>query len=300
MKLKLDHKVYKKIYRFNEMCGLQKVINRIPDKNYLNIIYRLQLGRNLNLEDPQTYNEKLQWLKLNDQNDMYTKLADKYEVRKYVEEKIGKEYLIPLLGVWEKFDDINFQVLPDKFVLKCTHDSGGIAVCHKKDNFNIKAAKKKMTRLMKNNYFNYLREWVYKNISPKIIAEQLITDGSGEDRQQLRDYKFFCFDGEPQFLMVAQGRFGITKSNFYDINFKLLPFRIGNPNFDEILKKPENFDEMLEVCKRLSQNIKHVRIDLYNISGKIYFGELTFYHWGGISIIEPEEWDLKIGRMLKI
>lgn len=300
MKFKLGHKTYKKIYRFNEKCGIQKVINLISDECYLKLIYRLQLGKKLNIKNPVTYNEKLQWLKLHDRNPAYTDLADKYEVRKYVESRIGQDYLIPIFGVWDSFAEVDFSKLPEQFVLKCTHDSGGILVCKSKRKFDYKAAKRKMNALLKNNYYNYLREWPYKHIKPRIMAEKFITDNSGLDKQQLMDYKFFCFDGKPEIIMIAKDRFGITKCNFYDMEFNLLNLRIGNPNFIERIGKPKNYNKMIDIVRKLSEGFKHIRVDLYNIDGKIYFGELTFYHWGGISLIEPIEWDTKIGKLLRL
>lgn len=282
------------------MLGFQYLVNLIPDKAYLKFVYWIQLGKRLDIEHPVTYNEKLQWLKIYDRNEKYVNLVDKYEVRKYVQNILGDKYLIPLLGIWNTFDEIDFKNLPNEFVLKCTHDSGGIIVCHSKKEFNEEFARRKLTRLLKNNYFDYLREYPYKNIKPKIIAEKYMTDGSGNDNRQLQDYKFFCFGGVPKLLMVVQERFKSPKCNFYDMNFQLLSLKIGNPNFKEKIEKPYNFNLMIEVAKKLSSGLKHVRVDLYNINGRIYFGELTFFHWGGFSVIEPIEWDRKIGEWLKL
>lgn len=298
MSFKLDHKLYKKIYQFNSKCGIQKLINLIPDAAYLKLIYQLQLGKKLDLSHPVTFNEKLQWLKLYDRNPEYTDLVDKLKVRNYVSSVIGENYLIPLLGVWDSAEEIIWDDLPNRFVLKCTHDSGGIIVCTNKRELNIHMAKRKLKPLLKNNYYDYLREWPYRNIKPRIIAEKFITDGSGGNGNQLQDYKFFCFDGVPKLLMIVKDRFNIPKSNFYDMDFNQIDLRIGNPNFTEIVNKPVNFEEMIGVARKLSAGLQHVRVDLYNIDGKIYFGELTFFHWGGISVIDPIEWDKKLGDWL--
>lgn len=300
MRIIIKHKTLKKIYRINSRLGFQYLVNLIPDRIYLKFVYWIQLAKRLEIEHPVTYNEKLQWLKIYDRDEKYVSLVDKYEVRKYVRNILGDEYLIPLLGVWDNFDEIDFTNLPNEFVLKCTHDSGGIIVCHSKNEFNKKLARRKLTRLLKNNYFDYLREWLYKDVKPRILAERLISDGSGEGNRQLQDYKFFCFGGEPKLLMIVQGRFGVTKCNFYDMNFNLLDLKIGNPNFKEKIEKPINFSLMIDVAKKLSNGLKHVRVDLYNISGQIYFGELTFFHWGGFSTIEPIEWDKKMGEWIKL
>lgn len=300
MKYIIKHKTFKKIYRINARLGIQHLINFIPDKYYLKFVYRIQLGKKLNFDCPITYNEKLQWLKIYDRNDMYTKLVDKYEVRKYVKNIVGEKYLIPLIGVWNSFDEIDFKKLPSKFVLKCTHDSGGIVVCSSKKEFDKKVAKRKLSRLLKNNYFDYLREWPYKNIKPRIIAEKYMTDGSGINKNQLKDYKFFCFEGIVKLVMVAQDRFEFPKSNFYNINFEPIDLKIGNPNFFEKIERPLNFNLMIKIAEKLSKGLRHVRVDLYNIDGKIYFGELTFFHWGGISIIEPIEWDIKMGKWINL
>jgi glycosyltransferase involved in cell wall biosynthesis len=255
------------------------------------------MGKRLKLNPPVTYNEKLQWLKLYDRAPRYTQMVDKYEVRKYIADKIGEEYLIPLLGVWDRFDDIDFDKLPDQFVLKCTHDSGSVFICKEKNDCNIKAAKKKISKSLKKNYYHHYREWPYKNIKPRVIAEQFMVDESGIE---LKDYKFFCFDGVPKMLFIASDRPHDTRFDFYDIEFNHLPFEQGHPWATKQINKPEDFNEMLEIAAELSQNIPHVRVDLYDINGKIYFGELTFTHYSGSVPFRPEVWDTKIGNWLKL
>ena len=256
------------------------------------------MKKKLNLKTPQTFNEKIQWLKLYDRNPEYTKMVDKYEVRKYIAETIGEEYLIPLLGVWDKFDDIDFAKLPEQFVLKCTHDSGGLVVCKDKSQFDINEARKKINKCLKRNYFWQSREWPYKNVKPRIIAEQYMVDESGTE---LKDYKLFCFDGQPKALFIATDRqIDDTKFDFYDMEFNHLPFTNGHPNAIKDIKRPQGLDDMAELARKLSSGMRQVRIDFYDINGKVYFGEITFSHWSGMVPFEPEEWDYKWGKMIKL
>ncbi len=272
-------------------------IHLLKDKIYLRLLYKLEMGDKLDIQNPKTFNEKLQWLKLYDRNPEYTKMVDKYEAKKYVSNIIGEEYIIPTLGVWEKFEEIDFNLLPNQFVLKCTHDSGGLIICKDKNILNIKSSKKLINKCLKNKFYYSGREWPYKNIRPRIIAEQYMVDESGTE---LKDYKFFCFNGEPKLLFVAKDRPYATKFNYYDMNFKKLPFKQHYENFNDCIEKPKGFDKMVELSKKLSKNIPHVRVDFYDINGKVYFGELTFYHFSGFEKFEPEEWDRKLGDMLEL
>lgn len=273
----------------------------ISDKTYLSIFYRASFGEFFDWTNPQTYNQKLQWLKLNDRNPLNKKLVDKYEVRQHVSSKIGEEYLIPLLGVWDDFEKINFDELPDQFVLKCTHDSGGVIICKDKSNFNLEFARKKFNKLMKKDYYWSRREWPYKDLKPRIIAEKLMLDDSNED---LKDYKIFTFHGEPKLLFVASDRNKedlAVKFDYFDTNFERLEFRqAAHDNSDYKIETPPNFKEMLNIAKILSEQLPHLRIDLYNIKGKIYFGEYTFYHHSGLVPFEPEKYDRILGDMIKI
>jgi len=269
----------------------------IPDLPYVKIVYRLQMKKHLNLENPKTYTEKLQWLKLYYHNPEHTKMVDKALAKKYVSSLIGEEYIVPLLGCWERFEDIDFNKLPNQFVLKTTHGCGGIVICKNKYELNISEAKNTINKSLKDNYFIYGREWPYKNVVPKIIAEKFLVDESGTE---LKDYKFFCFDGVPKAMFIATDRGIDTRFNFYDLDFNLLPFTNGYKNSDKMIPKPKNFDLMVELAKKLSKGIPHVRVDFYNVSGKIYFGELTFFHWGGIVPFEPEEWDYIFGSWLNL
>lgn len=237
--------------------------------------------KKLNLKAPETYTEKLQWLKLYDRRPEYVKMVDKYEVKKYVADIIGEEYIIPTLGVWDRFEDIDFDALPDQFVLKCTHDSGGLAICKDKSTFDIAAAKEKIEKSLKENYYWHSREWPYKNVNPRIIAEVYMED---ETTQELRDYKFFAFDGTVKALFIASERYAAeeTKFDFFDENFNHLPFTNGHPNAKIMPEKPVTFEKMKQLAAKLSAGIPQVRVDFYEVNGKIYFGELTFAHWGGL------------------
>lgn len=268
--------------------------HRIDDVRYLKMIYFFCFWKKLNLDNPKTYNEKLQWLKINDRKDIYTTMVDKYEVKKYVSNIIGEEYIIPTLGVWDNFDDIDFSLLPDKFVLKCTHDSGGLVICRDKKKFDIKKARDKINKTLKRNYYYLGREWPYKNVKPRIIAEEYIVDKNNE----LNDYKYFCFSGHPKMLFIASDRGIDTRFDFYDMNFRHLPFINGHPNSDKVINRPVNFNKMRELASILSRDIPQVRVDFYDVDGKIYFGEMTFFHFSGFVPFEPGKWDKKIGEWL--
>lgn len=283
------------------MLGEHGLLNWMPDKTYLSILCRGSLGYKVDFEQPRTVNEKLQWLKLHDRKALYTQLVDKYEVRKFVAEKIGDEHLIPLLGgPWDSVDEIDFDALPSQFVLKTTHDCGGIVICTDKESFDIESAKAKLSKHLKRKYYCGNREWPYKNVKPRIIAEQYMSDDFGNG---LRDYKFFCFNGEPKFMLVATDRFSKdteTKFTYFDMDFKRLPFQHAGPSDNRELPKPASFDEMKELSKKLSSGIPHVRADLYEVNGKVFFGELTFFDSSGIKSYDPPEWDEIIGSWLEL
>ena len=271
----------------------------LSDKAYLKLKYRLIFKKKLDLEHPKTYNEKLQWLKIYDHNPNYVNLVDKYEVKKIIEEKIGKEYIISTYGVYNSFDEIDFAKLPNQFVIKSTNDSGGVVVCQNKETFNILNAKKKINKSLKKNYFYTNREWPYKNIQPRIIVEKYLEDTRDKE---LRDYKFFCFNGKVKFLFVASNRQGEgeTYFDFFDNEYHHLDIINGHSNAPTMPHKPKNFDLMISLAEKLSQDINHVRVDFYEANGKIYFGEMTFYHWSGLVAFEPMEWDYKFGEMLNL
>lgn len=270
----------------------------ISDKAFLKMKYRLVMGEKLNLKNPQTYNAKLQWLKLYNREDYMTMMADKYEVRKYVADTIGQEYLIPLIGVWDSVDDIDFDSLPNQFAMKCNHTSGnGVVICKDKATLDMAKTKKEMKKAMKMDYSLQNREWHYKNIKRKIIAEKYMVDESGT---QLKDYKFFCFNGEVKAMLLAADRGIDTALNFYDEHFNKLPFERGCKNISKPMPKPAGFEKMKELAKALSKYLTHARIDFYDINGKIYFGEITFYPGSGYKKFKPEEWDYTFGSWITL
>lgn len=276
------------------------IYNSLSDEEYLKKRFKIEVGMELNLNTPRTFNEKLQWLKLYDHKPEYTAMVDKYEVKKYITQMIGEEYVIPTLGVWDEFDDIDFDVLPDQFVLKCTHDSGGLVICRDKKIFNRAKARKKIEKSLKNNFFYSGREWAYKDVKPRIIAEKYMED---YETQELRDYKFFCFNGICKALFIASDRQtdGVeTKFDFFDSNYNHLDINNGHPNANVIPEKPKNFELMKQLAEKLSAGIPHLRVDFYEVNGKAYFGELTFCHWSGMVPFEPIEWDYKFGEWIEL
>ncbi|MBR5434708.1 MAG: glycosyl transferase [Bacteroidales bacterium] len=276
-----------------------KLMSFVSDETYIKIKWKKWMDYKLNLDNPRTFNEKLQWIKLNDHNPLYTELVDKYRVKQYVTEKVGSEYVIPLLGQWDSVDKIEWEKLPNQFVIKCSHDSGSTVLCKDKSALDIDAAKKKLESSLKRNYYWESREWPYKNVKPRIFAEAYMEDEFGE----LRDYKWFCFDGEPKAMFVASDRQKNdeeTKFDFYDENFNHLPITNGHPNSSTFIEKPKGFDIMKELASKLSKGLPEVRMDFYDVNGKVYFGEFTFFHWGGLMPFEPREWDLKFGDWIKL
>lgn len=268
----------------------------IPDDMYIKIIYFFCFWKKLDLKNPKTYSEKLQWLKLYDRRDIYTTMVDKFAVKEYVAKRIGEEYIIPTLGVWDSFDEIDFDKLPQRFVLKCSHDSGGLVICKDKSKLDICAAREKIEKCLKKDYYYLGREWPYKNVKPRIIAEKFMSDSNG----QLNDYKFFCFNGTPKMLFIASDRGVDTRFDFYDEDFNHLPFMQGHPNSEKTLSCPNGFKEMKQLATQLSEGFPQIRVDFYNIDGKIYFGELTLFHFSGFVPFEPPEWDEKIGRWFDV
>lgn len=286
--------------RIFDALNYRKMLNWIPDKIFLKAAFRARFGRKLDLNNPKTFNEKLQWLKLYDRKPEYTKMVDKYLVRDYVKEKIGEEYLIPLLGVWENPEKINFDELPMQFVLKCNHNSGlGMCICKDKNSLDINKVKAELKKGIDQNYYLTGREWPYKDVPRRIIAEKYMVDESG---YELKDYKFYCFDGKVKLVMINSDRMSLekTKANYFDENYQPLDFVWGYENAEIPPQKPEKFEEMKYLAEKLSENISHVRIDFYQTPSGIYFGEITFFDGCGFDAIEPIEWDYKIGSWLKL
>lgn len=270
----------------------------LDDRTFIKWEYFSGMRKFPNLETPTTFNDKLQWLKLNDIHPEYGKLVCKYEAKEYVRGILGDDVIIPTLGVWDNFDDIDFDKLPDQFVLKTTHDSGGVVVVKDKSKMDLNKVRAKIMKSYNHNFFLEHREYPYKFVKPRIIAEQYMVDESGTE---LKDYKFFCFDGDVKMLFVATDR-GINdvKFDFFDADFKHLPFKQGHPWATKEIKKPAGFEKMKEIAAILSKGFPHVRVDLYDINGHIYFGELTFFHFSGNVPFIPNEWDEKIGSWLKL
>ncbi|NOH16235.1 glycosyl transferase [Clostridium cochlearium] len=272
----------------------------VSDKSFIKKRFREVFGRDINLQNPQTFNEKLQWLKLYNRNPLYTQLVDKYEVRKYIAKTIGEEYLIPLLGVYDNFDEIDFSKLSNQFVLKCTHDSGGLVICKDKNKLDIEAARKKIKKSLKRNYYYHGREWPYKNVKPRIICEKYMVD---ESDTELKDYKFMCFNGEVKCIFVCLNRNSVNglNINIYDPSWNLMPFgRPNHLNSNTTILKPKNFYKMVQFAEKLSRDIPFVRVDFYETNGRLYFGELTFYPGAGFEEFNPESYDYLLGSWIRL
>ena len=277
----------------------RKLSRLIPDRIYLQIVYFKHFRRFINFNNPKTFNEKIQWLKLNYRNEEYTKLVDKYRVKQYITKLIGEEYVIPTLGVWNNVDDIDFKSLPEKFVLKCNNDSGGIVICKNKKDFDEAKAKSILKERLKNNGYWYGREWPYKNVKPCIIAEKYMEDSISKD---IKDYKFFCFNGSMEFFDIDIDRFIEHRANYYDRNGNFLPFgkTYCPPDYTKKIEMPKNLDKMIELAETISHNTVLSRIDFYEIDGQVYFGEITFYPGSGFSPFTDEKWDYKLGDMIDL
>ena len=278
--------------------GHRGFFNWMSDELYLRISYRIKMGTKLNLENPQTLNEKLNWLKIHDHRPEYVNMVDKYEVKKYIAEKVGAEYTVPNLGVWNSFDEIDFNILPDQFVLKCTHDSGGIVLCTDKSKFDKQAARKKINKCLKHNYFYGSREWAYSKVSPRIIAEPYMVDESGIE---LKDYKIFCFNGHPDYVEVDFNRWIEHKLNPYDFDWKPLNFCDSSKNdYEANIPKPQRLEDMRRLAAELSKDIPFLRVDFYCIYDKIMIGELTLQPGSGFIQYEPRSTDELYGKKLKL
>lgn len=278
---------------------------RIPDENYIKLLYRLKFGKKLNLENPKTFQEKLQWLKLYNKNHNYTQMVDKYEVKSYMSALIGEQYIIPTLAVWDKPEDIDWDKLPQQFVLKTTHGggNGGVVVCQDKSNLSKKQAVAKLQQSMKQDIYKIYREWPYKNVKKRIIAEAYMSDNSEFNKGDLTDYKFYCFNGNAYKVMVCTDR-NIGKPKFYSFDKEWNLLRHNNMGkaapIDFSLPKPEGMDEMFRLVEKIAANIPFARVDMYYVKGQIYFGEVTFYPASGFDPNILPEIDLLYGQMLKL
>lgn len=293
--------IFDKRYRFVILAN-KGVYDNMQDEALLNRKYEAIFGKRLNLDNPQTFNEKLQWLKLYDRNSEYTIMVDKYKVRDYIKEKIGEEYLIPLIGVWDNPDDIDFDALPDKFVLKCNHNSGlGMCICKDKSKLNIENVKSELKKGLAQDYYLTGREWPYKNVPRKIIAEKYMTDTS--DSSDFTDYKFFCFNGYVDCVMVCLERSsGDTKFYFFDSNWNLKRLNTRGKNAPDgfTISKPSQMDKMFEIAAKLSKGLPFVRIDLYQSNDHIYFGEITFFPDSGFDANLLPETDKYFGNLIHL
>ncbi len=279
--------------------GKKSFLKKMSDEKYLKMIFKDKMGYPLNLKDPKTFNEKLQWLKLYDRKPIYTTMVDKYEAKKYVAEKIGEEYIIPTLGVWDSFDEIDFDALPNQFVLKCTHDSGGLVICRDKAKLDIEKVRVKIERCLKREYFWIGREWPYKNVKPRIIAEEYL----GED---LRDYRFYCFNGKVKLIYSYYNESNTegdkpepATCDILNEAWERMPFRQKSFAGNVIPKKPKAFEEMLKISEQLSKDISFLRVDFYELD-RLYVGELTFFPGSGTSPFYPDEWDRTLGDWIKL
>ena len=275
------------------------LLNWMPTPLYLKLYYRLAIGKKLDLRNPQTFNEKLQWLKIYAQHPLYTTMVDKYDVKNLVADKIGREYIIPTLDVWDKAEDIDFDALPEKFVLKTTHDSGGIKIVNKAKGYNEEEIISFFKKRLKRSLYNLTREWPYKNVKHRIIAEDYLEDSS---TSELRDYKFFCFGGVCKCMKVDFDRFIEHRANYYDLKGNLLDFgeAVYPPDKKKNIILPSNMDKMIELAEKLSKGTPFLRVDFYDVNGDIYFGELTFFPASGFGIFTDEEWNYKLGNWIEL
>lgn len=275
-------------------------LNWVPDSLYLKVLYRVIMGRKLNLKNPKEYNEKLQWLKLNDRKPEYSTMVDKYEVRGYIEDLLGDKYLIPCLGIYDSVDDIDIDALPERFVLKCTHDSGSVEMCKDKSSFDIEGARHRLSQAMKRNYYATYREWPYKYVKPRIIAEGYL-EGDGGD---LKDYKVMCFNGEAKIIEVHENRFvegKVHTQTFYDREWGIVPLtQVETVTVDRPSERPRQLDEILRLSELIAKDMYHVRIDWYIEGDKIYFGEITFFDGSGFESFSTPEMERMLGDMINL
>lgn len=276
------------------------LLNWMPDQAYLSALWLAYFHKKIDWKNPKSFNEKIQWLKVYDRNPLYPTLVDKFAMREYIKNTVGEAYLIPLVGgPWNNFDEIDFSLLPERFVLKSTHDSGGVVICRGKDRFDQKAAREKIEKSLKRNYYWGGREWSYRDIRPRIIAEAYMENTSGDE---LADYKFMMFGGEFRSVFVCSNRFADGELNvtFFDPDWNRMPFERHYHADPHELPKPTCYDVMIRVAERLSEGLPFVRVDLYEINGRVYCGELTLYPGSGLETFQPEEWDAKIGEWIDL
>lgn len=279
--------------------GDNGLLNWLPDKMYLKLAFRGEKNKRLNLEKPITFNEKLQWLKLYDRNPAYCLMVDKYAVKNMISEKVGGEYVIPTIKIWDSIRDVDFDMLPNKFVLKCTHDSGSVIVCKDKSKLDKEKALRRIGGNLKKDPYWLGREWPYKGVKPRIMAEKLLEDDTDGE---VKDYKFFCFNGVVKCFKIDFNRFAGHRANYYSPRGKLLKFgeQVCPPDYEKELCMPYNLDKMISLAEKLSKDIPFVRVDFYESEKKVYFGEITFYPASGFGTFIPEEWDAILGDWLHL
>ena len=277
------------------------ILNKMSDKSFLNLTYWVHYGRYVNWKAPQGFNEKLQWLKINNRKPEYSKLVDKCDVKEYVTGIIGEEYIIPTIGVWDKVEDVPFEELPEQYVIKCTHDSGSVSICKDKNTFDVSKVKKKLAKGLKTNLYYWGREWPYKNVCPRIIAEKLLIDNDSITND-LMDYKLMCFNGKVKCSFVCSDRFNDEglKVTFFDRDWKKMPFCRRYPSASYEIPAPKTYRMMVELAEVLSVGIPFVRVDFYEVNGHPYFGEMTFFPGNGVEEFNPVEWDYTLGSWIDI
>lgn len=284
----------------NIRLSILSFLKFVPDEMMIRMEYRLKIKKKLHLNPPATFNEKMQWLKLNDRKPIYTIMADKFACREYIKERIGEQYLVPIYGVWESVEDIPFGNLPKEFVIKCTHDSGSVIICKDRQKLDIGDTKKRLRKRLKKNAYLYGREWPYKDIKPRIIAEKLLKD----DRYEfLPVFKIFCFNGTPQIIQqLLNDKQPNETVDYFDTDWNRLNMIQRFPNSTNPIEKPIKLEEMLNIARRLSKGTAFLRVDLYEVNGEVFFSEHTFYTDAGYSIFEPEEenWDERLGKWINI
>lgn len=285
-------------YRFLKLAG-HGFYNHLTDEKYIRRKYRAVFGSEPDLKDPKTFNEKMQWLKLYHRKQRQINMVNKLTVKDAVSQAIGRRHVTETYGAWPSFDRIDFEMLPDAFVLKCTHDSGGIVICRDKNTLDMEAARKKLEKALKTDYYLKSREWPYRYVKPLIMAEEYLESGDGGD---LKDYKFFCFNGKPEFVLVCADRFNGSglKENFYDLDWNLMELTRPAHGNGPAVKRPETLEEMAGYAAMLAKDEPFVRVDFYDVDGRVYFGEVTYFPASGFEPFAPEGWDEKLGSMITL
>ena len=285
--------------RFNHT----KIQRILPDVPFLRLMIKARLGYSLNLQDPKTFNEKLQWLKLYDHNLIYTDMVDKYEAKKIISSAVGEDFVVQTYGVWDRFEDIDFDSLPEQFVLKTTHDCGGVFICRDKSSFDREAVSNEIKHRLEESFFWQGREWPYKNVRPRILAEKFLTmTGESASTDSIADYKMMCFNGKAQYCLVCTGRNSKDglRENFFDRDWNPTPFKRNNPESLLPIARPAHYEKMIEIAEIISKDIPFLRVDFFEAENRLFVGELTFFPANGFGAFIPEEWDRKLGDLIEL